>query len=318
MVTPQKNLEPKQLNSKTITWGDLTWVDIVEPTEEAKKYLAENYNFHPLDLDDCLSRRQLSKIDEYQQYLFVIFHLPVYDKAKRVSTTRRWSAFIGDKFLVTLHPTRLSAPDELFRECESSEEARREYLSNGSGYLLYVIMDRVLDAYFPILDKIMSLIEDVEDNVFDEEIEEAKEISILRRDILTQRHVMFPTRTLLAELENKLKRFSKTDLSVYYGDLMDHMSKICDTLDECKEMIEVFKDADYVLSGYRSNNVIRILAILLAVGLPFLVVSGVYGMRVILPGGIDEGSPLIFILLLVIIFIFIGATLYFFRRRHLI
>ena len=318
MVIPQKNLEQKHLNSKTITWGDFTWVDIVEPTEEAKKYLAEHYNFHPLDLEDCLSRRQLSKIDEYEQYLFVIFHLPVYDKRTRVTTTRQWSVFVGDKFLVTLHPARLTAPDELFRECESSEEARKEYLSHGSGYLLYVILDRVLDAYFPILNKIMSLMEDVEDNVFDEEVEEAKEISILRRDILTQRHVMFPTRILLAELENKLKRFSKTDLSVYYGDLMDHMNKICETLDECKEIIEVFKDADYVLSGYRANNVIRILAVMLAVVLPFLVVSGVYGMRVILPGGVDKGSPLTFFLLLAIILILIGAILYFFRRRRFI
>jgi magnesium transporter len=306
------------LNSKTITFGELTWVDIVEPTEDVKKYLAEHYCFHPLDLDDCLSRRQLSKIDEYEQYLFVVFHLPAFDKRTRVSTTQQWSAFVGDNYLVTLHPTRLTAPDTIFRECESDEEARAEYLSQGSGYLLYFILDRALDDYFPILDKILSLMENVEGNVFDEEIEEAKEISILRRDISTQRHVMFPTRTLLAELGNKLKRFSKKDLSVYYGDLMDHMNKICETLDECKETIEVFKDADYVLSGYRANRVIRILAVMLAVVLPFLVISGLYAMRVALPGGSDGGSPMTFIILLAIIFISIGLTLYFFRRRHLI
>jgi magnesium transporter len=306
------------LNSKTITFGDLTWVDITEPEEDVKKYLAEHYCFHPLDLDDCLSRRQLPKIDEYEQYIFVVLHLPAYNKRTRVSTTTQWSAFVGDNFLVTIHPARFTAPDQVFRECESDEETRKAYFDQGSGYLFYAVLDRALDDYFPILDKIMSLMEDVEDNVFDEEIEEAREISILRRDVLTQRHVMFPTRTLLVELGNKLKRFSKKDLSVYYGDLMDHMNKICDTLDECKEMIEVFKDADYVLSGYRANRVIRILAIMLAVVLPFLVVSGLYGMRVILPGGIDQGSPLTFILLLLIIFIFIGATLYFFRRRHLI
>jgi len=306
------------MNSKTIAFGDMTWVDIVEPSEDVKKYLAENYCFHPLDLDDCLSRRQLSKIDEYEQYLFVVFHLPAYDKRTRVSTTQQWSAFVGDNFLVTLHPTRLTAPDRLFRECESDEEIKKEYLSQGSGYLLYAILDRALDDYFPILGKIMSLMEDVEDNVFDEEIEEAKEISILRRDILTQRHVMFPTRTQLTELGTKLNRFSKKDLSVYYGDLMDHMNKICETLDEAKEMIEAFKDADYVLSGYRANKVIRILAIMLAVALPFLVVSGIYGMRVILPGGIEEGSMMSFIFLLVIIFVLISVTLYFFRREHLI
>jgi magnesium transporter len=318
MVTSQKNSKEKQLNLKTITWGDLTWVDIVQPTEEAKKYLAEHYDFHPLDLDDCLSRRQLSKVEEYPQYLFVIFHLPVYDKVTRVSTTRQWSAVVGDKFLVTLRPGELKTLDELFRECELSEEARQEYLSYGSGYLLYRILDRAVDSYFPILDKIMSLMDDIEGSVFDEEVEVAKELSLLRQDIITQRRVMFPARTLLVELENKLKRFAKMDLAIYFSDLTDHMNKICETLDECREVIEVYKDADFLLSSYRANRVIRILAVICAVGLPFLVVFGSYGMYAVLHGGVYKASPQTFFLLLIIVFIAIGATLYFFRRRHLI
>jgi magnesium transporter len=318
MVISQKNSEEKQLNLKIITWGDLSWVDIVEPTEEAKKYLAEHYNFHPLDLDDCLSRRQLSKVDEYREYLFVILHLPVYDKMTRVTKIRQWSAFVGDKFLVTLRPGELKSLDALFRQCELSEESRQEYMSQGSGYLLYLILDRAVDSYFPVLDKIMSSLEDIEDSVFDEEVEAGKELSILRRDVIAQRRVMFPTRTLLVELENKLKRFTKTDLTVYFGDLIDHMNKICETLDECKEVSEVFKDADSVQSNYRANRLIRIMATVFAVALPFLVVSGLYGMRIIPPGGVDKGGPQTFVLPLVIIFVIIGAMLYFFRRKHLI
>ena len=191
-----KNQEKKLLNLKTVTYGDLTWVDIVQPTKETTEYLAEHYNFHPMDLEDSLSPRQLSKIEEYPQYLFIIFHLPVYDKVTRVSTRKQWSAFVGDKFLVTLRPGELTTLDELFRECELSEEAREEYMSHGSGYLLYRILDRAVDSYFPVLNKITSLMEDIEDSVFDEEVEAAEEISILRRDIITQRQVMFPTRTL--------------------------------------------------------------------------------------------------------------------------
>ncbi len=318
MVLSNEHSEKKQLNLKTITWGDLTWVDIVQPTKEATKYLAELYNFHPLDLEDALSPRQLSKVEEYPQYLFVIFHFPVYDKVTRVSATRQWSAFVGDKFLVTLRPEELKTLDEQFRECELSEEARQEYLSHGSGYLLYRILDQAMDSYFPVLDKIMSLMEDIEDRVFDEEVEVARELSIMRRDIITQRRVMFPTRALLVELENKLKHFTKMDLTIYFSDLMDHMNKICETLDETREVVEVFKDADYLLSSYRANRSTRLISIMFAIGLPLLVIFGLYGMYVILQGGIDKGSPQIFFLLLVIVFIIIGAILYFFRRRHLI
>jgi magnesium transporter len=318
MASSQKNLEKKQLNLKTITLGDLTWVDIVQPTEEATKYLAEHYNFHPMDLEDSLSLRQLSKTEEYPQYLFVIFHLPVYDKVTRVSTRKQWSAFVGDRFLVTLRPGELTSLDALFRECELSEDARQEYMSQGSGYLLYWILDRAVDSYFPVLNKITSLMEDIEDSVFDEEVEAAEEISILRRDIITQRQVMFPTRALFMELEKKLKRFTKIDLTIYFSDLMDHMNKICDTLDESTEVIEVFKDADFILSSYRANRGIRLISVMFAVGLPLFVVFGLYGMYLVLHSGVVNGSPQIFFLLLAIVFVIIGAILYFFRRRHLI
>jgi len=317
MANVQRLADDKQLNIKTITWGDLTWIDIVQPTESAKKYLAEHYSFHPMDLEDMLSRRQLSKAVEYAQYLFVVYHIPVFDKVTKVSAKRQWSAFVGDKYLVTLHPSELQAVDDLLRECESSEDVRKDYFSKGSGYLLYLIMDRAVDSYFPILDKILDLMDDVEDSVFDEEKEVAKEIGILRRDVITQRRVMFPERTLLMELDNKLKRFCKIDMTLFFNDIKDHMNKICETLDECKEVIEVFKDADYLLSSYRANRVIRALAVVFAICFPFLVISGLYNMNVNLPG-VDQGSPLTFVILLIIMLIIVGGLLYFFRRKKII
>jgi|WetSurMetagenome_2_1015567.scaffolds.fasta_scaffold04169_2 magnesium transporter len=318
MDTSQKYPDEKQLNVKVITWGDLTWVDIVQPTEAAKRYLAEHYNFHPMDLEDFLSRRQLSKVDEYEQYLFAIFHIPVYDKVTKVSTKRQWSAFIGEKYLVTIRPTEFQAIDEIRRECEFSEDVKKEYFSKGAGYLLYLIMDRAIDSYFPILDKILSLMDDIEDSVFDVEKEVAKEISILRRDIITQRSVMFPERTLQVELESKLKRFTKTDMTVFFNDLKDHMNKICETLDECKEIIEVYQDADSVLSGYRANRVMRVISIMLAIGLPIGIITGLLGMDVILPGGINKGNLTPFIILSVLMIVAVAGLLVFLRRKRFI
>ena len=318
MTSPQKDVELKPINLKTITSGDLTWVDFVQPTVEVKKYLAEHFEFNPMDIDDVFSHRQLSKVDVYDNYLFIVFHLPVYNKLTRISSVEQWSAFVGEKYLVTLRPGTITALDELHRECEYDEDARQAYFKQGSGYLLYQILDRAVDAYIPVLDKILGLMEDIEDIVFNDEIEAAKDISILRRDVVTQRRVMFPTRVLLTELENRLRRFTKIDLTVYYGDLMDHMNSICDTLDECKEIIEVYKDADFILSENRANRTMRLLAVLAAIAVPILVVTGLYSMNVPLPGGIERGSLQTFILLLAIIVVVVGALLYYFRRRHLI
>ncbi len=311
----EEQLPEEPLHVESITWGDLTWVNVEPPTQREIDYLAENYHFHPLDLDDCLSRKQLPKVDEYPEYLFAIFHLPVFDKVTRVSTKRQWSAFVGDKFLVTLHTGDLRTLSALFRDCQTNEESRQEYFSHGSGYLLYRILDRSIDSYFPVLDKILSLMEDMEDNVFDVDVETAKELSILRRDIIAQRRVMFPIRTLFLALERRLKRFTKIDLTVYFGDLMDHMNKICETLDEAKEVIEVFKDTDYTLATYRINRVTRLLTIFSTIVLPFLIVSSLYGMNVTLPGGREMGLQT-FIILLVVMAVIAGAMLIFFRRRR--
>jgi magnesium transporter len=306
----------EQLNIESINFGDLTWINITKPTQREMDYLSKNFPFHPLDLDDCLSRKQRPKLDEYKDYLFFIFHFSVYNRATRVSTHDQVSVFIGDKYLITVHSGQLKTLVELFRECQIDEEARRENLSNGSGYLLYRLLDRTVDAYFPILDKILSLMDDVEDSVFDENVESAQEVAILRRDIISQRRIMFPVRTVLAELENKLKRFTKTDISVYYGDLMDHMNKICETLDECKEIVEVFKDTDFVLSTDRLNRIMRILTVIATVVLPFLAISSLYGMNVHMPGSIESGSWMPFIVIMVVMAVIAGAMLYFFRHRR--
>ncbi len=315
MAITEKISAKNQLNPRVFTWENMTWVDIVQPNRENVKYLVDHYNFNPLDIDDALSTRQVAKIEEYPDYLFVVFYFSVYDKNTRVSSRKQWSAFIGENFLVTLRPPEFKAPDQIYRECEMNEEAKARNCGQGSGYLLYQIIDRAVDSYFRVLDKLLSLMEAVEDNVFKERVEVATELGILRRDINTQRRVMFPTRPLLLELEKKLKRFSQKDLTPFFSDLMDHMNKICETLDEYTENIEVFKDADYTISGNRANRTIRTLAVLFALALPFLMITGIY---ILLPGSAAKGSLQLFITLVILIFVIFGLILYILRRRQII
>jgi magnesium transporter len=311
-----QEIVPEKLNIDSITWGDLTWVNIEVATPAEMAWLAENYHFHELTLDDCLSRRQVSKIDSYPGYIFFIFHYPFYHKETRIAWKKQWSAFIGEKYLVTVNTSEMKTLMALFRDCQANEDAREEYLINGSGFLLYRILDRAIDSYLPVLDKILSLMEDVEDAVFDEDIEAAKELSVLRRDIITQRAVMFPTRAIFEEMENKIKRFSKVDVTAYYNDLMDHMNRICNTLDECREIIEVFKDTDVTLSTDRLNRVMRILTIFSTILLPFVAISSIFGMNVFAPGGIEKGELTTFIILMVVMSVIAAAMLIFFRKRR--
>ena len=314
MTTPKVKKEEKQLNLESIIWRDLTWVNIEQPTKEETEYLAQHYPFHPLDLDDCLSRIQRPKIDEYKDYLFLVFHFPVFDKEARVTTTSQLSVFIGDNYLITLHKGELKPLVKLFRECQLEEESRQEYFSQGSGFLLYRIVDRLIDYCLPIVNRINDNIEKVEDDIFSNEMPQViKEISTLRRDIISFRRIIWPMRAVIGSLERRLRRFTRMDMAVYFGDMVDHVDKIWDALDEYKEIIEGLNDTHDSLAANRTNEVMRMLTVIGTILLPLIVVSSIYGMNVPLP---FQHSNYTLIFVSAITLAIVGGMLYFFHRRH--
>jgi magnesium transporter len=256
-------------------------------------------------------------MDEYENYLFLVLHFQIFDEKARVSRHTQVSVFIGKEYLITLHTGELHILSGTFKNCLTKEDSRKEYLGHGSGYLFYHILDSLTDAYFPILYKIMKWMEDVEDIVFDENTTCTREISLLRRDIITQRRITFPMRALLSEMGNRIQRFASIDMAAHWGDLLDHVNKICSTLDEYKEIIEVYKDSDYVLSTERLNTIMRTLTIISTIMLPLIVLSGLWSMNVPLPFGANPGGePVFFYIIVAMLLTVVGVMLFVFRRRH--
>ncbi len=144
----------ENLNLKSLSYGDLTWINIEKPTERERTYLAQNYSFHELDLDDCLSRIQRPKIDEYKDYLFLVLHFPVFNKQARVTESSQVSVFISNKFLITLHEGRLKPLVNLFHEYQVEKELLQENFSHGAAFILYRVIDSLVDYCFPILNKV--------------------------------------------------------------------------------------------------------------------------------------------------------------------
>jgi len=303
------------LNIETVTWGDLTWVNIEPPTEREKEYLAQNYPFHPLDLDDCLSRIQRPKIDEYKDYLYLVFHFPVFNKEARVTNPSQLSVFIGEKYLITLHKGELKPLVALFRDCELNEDTRQEHFSEGTGYLLYRIIDRLVDYCLPIINKMSANIEKTEDDIFSSHgmPRAIGEISALRRDVIAFRRIIWPMRAVIATLEPKIRRFTSMDLAVYFGDMIDHVDRIWDALDEYKEIIEGLNDTHDSLATNRTNEVIRMLTLIATILLPLTVVASLYGMNIPLP---FQESHYSFALVFGVWLIIVSCMLYFFRRHR--
>jgi len=310
-VTP---VSEAQLNMEAVSWGELTWINIEQPTEQETDYLQQNYPFHPLDLDDCLSRIQRPKIDEYKDYLFLVMHFPVFNKEVRVTTPSQISVFIGPSYLITLHKGELKPLVKLFRECQIDEESRQEHLSQGPSYLLYRIVDRLVDSCFPIANKLQDNIEDVEDRIFaNRGRSQIKEISVLRRDVISFRRIIWPMRAVIGSLEPKIRRFAKIDLAVYFGDTVDHLDKIWDALDEYKEIIEGLNDTHDSLASNNTNEVMRILTIIATIFMPITLIASLWGMNVPLPFGNSEHGLVYIVIIMAGI---VSGMLYFFRRRH--
>src|ERR671932_2570781 len=150
----------------------LTWIHLDAPTQEEAALLAERFSWHPLDLEDVLSKRQRPKVDEYPEYLFVVLHFPFYDKNVQRLNAAELDVFIGPDFLITLPNVELHPVTYLFRRCEDDPERREQLFSKGSGYLLYHVADDLFDYCFPILDKIAHKLRTLEDDVFEGAAEE--------------------------------------------------------------------------------------------------------------------------------------------------
>ena len=287
-------VEQKELNVRSITNGKLTWFYIEKPTPNEVRFLAQRFHFHPLDLDDLLSRVQRPKIDEYEDYLFMVLHFPVFDEQSRITKPSELDIFIGENYVVTVHCSGDLKPlVKFFQECETQKESRECYLGRSSGFLFYHILDRLVNSCFPILDKVTQNIDDIEDIILTKPIPETvREISLIRRDLISFRRVVHPQIAVLEMLEKEEYPFFKEDQEVYFGDVADHIRKIWDGLEDCKEVIDGLADTSNWLTSHRIQEIMRILTIVMGVIAPPTLIASIYGMNIALPGGVHSGSLL--------------------------
>jgi magnesium transporter len=273
---------------ETISSNGVLWTNIQKPTYSDMTVLGQKYPFHRLNLEDCLSKIQIPKIDRYQDHTFVILHFPTPDKEKGFLFSQL-AIFIGTDYLVTIHHGDLKPLEELFAMCKIDERQRQVIMGKSAGYLLYKIIDTLVDDLLHILMKVVGNIDDIEDSVFDERISIPRQISLLRREITTLRRIVIPLRRTVVDLSKDVQRFSREDLAVYFKDVQDHIEKVYEALEEAKETVEIYKDTDFMLSNEKTNKILAVLTIVFTLSIPATVIGTFYGMNINLPGGTEIG-----------------------------
>src|SRR5919204_1529252 len=269
----------------------LQWIHIEQPSALERAWLAEHYDFHPLDLEDVMSRNQRPKIDEYPDYLFIVLHFPVFDKQVGRLNAGELDLFVGPDYIITLPNQPLQPISYLFERCRTNDDVREQYFSKGSGYLLYHVVDQAFDYCFPMLRKIGNKLEQLEEDIFSGRGEEiVRDISNAKQEIINFRKIIRPQRSVLRDLERTKQRYLAPELEIYFDDINDASERIWDMLENYKEVIEALEDTNESVISHRVNSILRVLTAFSVVVLPLTLIASVWGMNVGVPGEGDIGA----------------------------
>jgi magnesium transporter len=292
----------------------LTWVHLDSPTKDEATALAERFGWHPLDVEDVLSKRQRPKVDEYDDYRFVVLHFPVYDKNVQRLNAGELDVFLGPDYLVTLPTVPLLPVNRLFQRVQDEPELRDSLFGKGSGYLLYHVLDDLFDYCFPILDKIGHKLDRIEDDIDDDRFEEiVRDISKAKQEIISFRKIVKPQRPTLRLLERHVERFLPEDLELYFDDLVDASERIWDVLDNYKEVVEALETTNEAAIAHRQNDVLRVLTIFSVVLLPLTLIASIFGMNVHFPG--FETAAAFWVIVAVMVGALFGLVAFFRLKR---
>ena len=266
---------------KIIEFNGLKWIDIIRPTNKEIKMLEDMYDFHELLLEDCMTEHQRSKIDSYEDYSFIVLHLPRYRKELFRLDSEEIDIFIGPDYLVTLHEGELKPLVDLAQKCKATEESRKEYMEEGSALLLYGITKELFDYCFPMLDKIGNNVNEINRQVFATRSKAMLEtISRTKMEIINYRSVIKPLRPVIINLEKEIKKYLPKDMDIYFDDITDKIEKIWDMLENYKEVIESADSTFASLTNHTMNGLMRTFTIIQVAILPMTLVSGLFSMNV--------------------------------------
>jgi magnesium transporter len=253
------------------------WVDIQEPVHEVIEPLLEGrMGFHELAAEDTLSPNTLPKYDAFQEYDFFIFRTVDVNVSQHAAETFKIAAFLGRNFLYTVHRRPLATIDHVCQRLPSD----RRLLDRGPDFLLYAIVDEMVDAHFPLLEQIEEAVDDLQDRIFaNAEESHLDELLHLKRDINVLRRHSLPQRELLNQISRGDAQFIQKQHLIYFRDVYDHMFRISETIDVDRDQMGGAMDAYLSVVANRTNEIMKVLTIFSAVMLPLSLIAGIYGMN---------------------------------------
>ncbi|MCB0448043.1 MAG: magnesium/cobalt transporter CorA [Gelidibacter sp.] len=294
----------------TVTWINVNGLNDIVNIEK----LGKNYNLHPLTMEDIVNTQHRPKLDEFENYLFIVFKM-LYFKDGVDMVYEHISMVVGEGFVLTFQEADGDVFDDL-RERITNGKGRIRGL--GSDYLMYAILDAVVDHYLTIVEAFGDKVEDLEDAVFNAEPNNdiSSEIQEHKREIIKIRRSIVPLREVINRLEKTETSIIDTKTHNFIRDLYDHIIQVNENIELYREMIWGLMDMYMTIISNKMNEVMKVLTIIATIFIPLTFIAGIYGMN------FDHMPELhsrngYFILLGVMLVLFILMLIYFRRKKWL-
>jgi len=257
--------------------GAKMWVDIGQPAHDVLEPLLETrFGFHELAAEDSLSDSTLPKYDRFPNYDFFIFRSVDVNLADHGSQTYKLAAFLGTDFLFTIHLQPMTAVENVLGRLPND----RRILANGPDYLLYDIVDEMVDGHFPLLDRIEECVDALQESIFQRaEPAQLDELLHLKRDVNILRRHSLPQRELFNQISRGDAQFIQRQHLIYFRDVYDHMYRISETIDVERDQMSGTMEAYLSVVANRTNETMKVLTIFSSIMLPLSLIAGIYGMN---------------------------------------
>jgi magnesium transporter len=256
--------------------GDrFVWIGVHEPDEELLRELQRQFGLHDLAIEDAHRAHQRPKIEVYGDSLFIVLHTAQLVDGKIAYGETH--LFVGPGYVVSVrHGPSLSYADVRTR-CESTPKL----LARGESFVLYALMDFVVDNYLPIIDTIERQVDEIEDAIFAETSQRADIARIyqLRRELLLMHRVVSPMREICGRLMRGDVPVVDGSMHHYFRDVADHAIRVDEAIADLRELLTTVLEADLMLAAARQNSVTRRLAAWAAILAVPTAVAGIYGMN---------------------------------------
>ncbi len=276
------NIPIKELADLLRDPANLLWVDFTaEPDATCEPILTGIFRFHPLAVDDALAETHTPKIDDWNQFIYVVLNAMAFESADSLELTlKELDIFLGKNFVVTHHDEAIPSIDEAYTACQRD----RRYISHGPDHLLYKIIDDIVSDYMPMVEKIDDQIDLIEDEVLTKAAPDTLErIFALKRILLSMRRIITPQREVLNKLARDDYEVIDPHDRIFFRDIYDHLVRLHDLNESMRDLVSGALDTYLSVVNNRMNEVMKTLTIITTLFMPISFITGFFGMNFFQP-----------------------------------